>query len=512
MSSRVDKSMKNVSYGAVIQVINTLLSFVARIYLVRILGKEINGLNGLFTEVITMLSLAEMGIGAVITYSLYKPLAQKDEAKLTQLMWLFKIAYRIIAVVIIVAGAALTPFITYLVKEINYDSAYIRVIFFLFVLKTATTYLMSYKTSLLMADQKNYIVSAITIVCRAVMTILGIVVLYVTHSYVAYLILMIGFNFVTNFSVSYYAQKLYPFLKNSDKLPRNECMQILSNIRHVFIGRVSGRITNSTDNILISVLVNTVTSGIYSNYALIMSSVKQMFDQIIFSVTGSLGNLLVCETPAHCDRVLKRLTFIFFVAGFVFAGGFYCASAPFIILCFGKTYLMEKLVLFVCAINLYLSLWTKPLWGVMSVSGLFSDDKKTSIAGSVMNLTISFVLGKWIGMAGIFIGTTSTLLIQLIMKSYYLYKKAFGISSRSFIINSFKMTALVMAVIFAEKELCDLIKLSSPILSFGVHGLVSVMITSVVIIVVFGRSDEYKYFIVFLKEKIGARIFKKSEL
>lgn len=493
-SGRVQKSIKNVCFGMGTQVLTVALNFIARVKFVEVLGLAANGLNGLFLEVVAMLSLAELGVGTAITYSLYKPLAHRDEKKISQIMWLFKTAYLIIAAVIFVAGMVLTPFIHLIVNDTDFELSYIRRIFVLFVLRTVSTYLMSYKTSLLVADQKNYVVSSVNAVTKTLCTLLCIVSLYIKGSFELYLIIIIIFNLISNIIITLYSRKNYPYVKRGDKLSKEECREILSNIKHIFISKLSGRITNSTDNILISVLVSTVATGIYSNYSLIITNVKQLFDQIMSAVTGSFGNLMVTESPQRCEKTMRNLVFMFFSFGVFLSGGLISAVPPFIEFFFKKNALLDSLTLFVCAFNLYTSVWILPLWHVMSVSGLFKDDKKISIAGSTVNLIVSLVLGKFIGMAGIFIGTTCTYLLQITLKIILLYKKKFLMPYKSFMLETIKMFIIAFGVIMLERYVCGFIEVESLLVSFVLKGFASAAMSITIILILYGRSNEMKYF------------------
>lgn len=153
--SRLQNSVRNVSVGMLVTVINTVVSFVTRTALIKTLGTEVLGLNGLFTEVISMLSLAELGVGVAIIYSLYKPISENDEKKISQLMGLYRTAYNAICFATLFLGLIILPFIDKLITDIDFPLSYIRLVFFLFVIKTATTYLFSYKTALLNADQNS---------------------------------------------------------------------------------------------------------------------------------------------------------------------------------------------------------------------------------------------------------------------------------------------------------------------------------------------------------------------
>ena len=239
---RVEKSLKNFLYGSISQAISSLLSFTVRYALVHTLGIEAVSLNGLFTEVLAMLSLAEMGVGTAIVYNLYVPLRENDEKKLAELMNLFKVAYRWIALAIFTIGILLLPYVHLFVSKMEIDLGYLRLIYFLFLVQTASSYLFSYKNALLNADQRVYIISRISIVVRIAFTIISIIFLIFTKNYLLYLLLQIAMTLSTNILISVRANRQYSFLKRRDHLPAKERKQVLSNIKYLFISVPSGMI------------------------------------------------------------------------------------------------------------------------------------------------------------------------------------------------------------------------------------------------------------------------------
>ena len=210
-------------------------------------------------------------------------------------------------------------------------------------------------------------------------------------------------------------------------LPAGERKQVFANIKNIFIRTLSGKITNSTDNILISTLVSTLQVGLYSNYSLFITVMKQLSVQLIGGITGSLGNLMVTETGEHCSRTLKRMTFIFYVIGSVMTLGYLACLSPVIQIWIGDSYVMAQSIVFVCCIVMFLEFVSRPLWEIMTVSGLFEKDRNISIAGSVINLIVSIILGIKIGICGIFIGTICTYFvlkreISGLSKQFFVYQ------------------------------------------------------------------------------------------
>lgn len=503
--SRTKNSVKNVAYAIGFQAISTLISFITRTALVKTVGLEAISLNGLFTEVISMLSLTEMGVGTAIIYNLYKPLADHDYDKVGQLMNLFKKAYYAIAAATLVIGMALAPWIQYIVNDIGYDTWYIQFIYALFVLQTASSYLFSYKASLLNADQKKYAVNIITAIVKGIGTIAFVIVLIVTHNYVAYLITNIILNVAINVTISLYVDKEYPYIKESNMLPAGERKQVFANIKNIFIRTLSGKITNSTDNILISTLVSTLQVGLYSNYSLFITVMKQLSVQLIGGITGSLGNLMVTETGEHCSRTLKRMTFIFYVIGSVMTLGYLACLSPVIQIWIGDSYVMAQSIVFVCCIVMFLEFVSRPLWEIMTVSGLFEKDRNISIAGSVINLIVSIILGIKIGICGIFIGTICTYFVQIIFKLRLLYIERLKVKMTSYAMLWIKMCSAMFIMMVVISVIKNLTSISNPWIAFFVYGLVAVIMSIVTNFLVFYKTDEFTYCISIFRKIILKR-------
>lgn len=491
--SRIQNSVKNVSYGLIVAVLNTVASFVSRTILVKTLGLEILGINGLFTEVIAMLSLAELGVGMAIIYSLYKPIHNNDYSQISKLMSLYKSAYTTIAGVTLVLGIGLTPFIHNLISDINYPLRYIQLIFSLFVVRTASTYFFSYKTALLNADQKQYIVSLTTAIIKLIFTGIIVFVLIISHNYVVYLVMLIIQNLVTNFILSLYVDKKYPWIDYKEKLTRSERNKVFSDIKNIFIKRISGVITSSTDNVLISTLVSTLQVGLYSNYVLLFSVIRTLKQQFTNGIAASIGNLSISSEVQHCVVVLKRLTFLYFLFGIIMASGLMAVSGTFIAIWLGKEFVMPYSIINVAIFNLYFEICCEPLWQYLETSGLFKSDKNIAIIGSTINLIISIVLGIKIGISGILVGTVCTQVVQMILKARLIFQKNFHISPWSYFALWIRMILAYMALIFIQYFLIGNIIIENIYIEFLAKGSIAVGVAIVLVILFFAKTDEYSY-------------------
>lgn len=501
--NRTEKSMKNIYFALALQVITTVLSFVTRTILVKIIGIDLLGLNGLFTEVISALSLAELGIGSSIAYSLYKPVAEDDIYKICQLMQLYKKAYHTIAGITFFVGIGLTPWINYLVKAVDIDLSYIRIVYVLFVLQLSTSYLFSYKVALLNVDQKNYVYSKISAVVKVVGTGIQIGLVLLTRNYIVYLVATIVISLSTNAITSVYVSKNYKYLNQVvDKIEKNEKKKIFSNMKNIFIKSVSAKITGSTDNILISTLISTSLVGFYSNYNLVLNLIRTFVAQIYSGVFNSVGNMMVTEDNNRCERVFLRLNYIiYFIATIASVCVLNCME-PFITAWLGKQYLLERNVLIICSIMIYIEIICKPLWLIMEVSGLFSLDKYASIAGSSVNLVVSIILGIKCGIIGIFIGTCLTYIIQMVLKAYFLYHFRWEKSPFSYYkIWGFEIIGGLSLMVIC-RFVCSQIVIHNALLQFIANVAVTVIIVICAIALTTFKTDEFKYMVYLVKSKL----------
>ena len=501
--ARTNNSIRNIIFAFGFQAVSILTNFIIRTIMIRYLGNQAVSLNGLFTEVLSVLSLTELGVGSAIVYNLYKPLAENNQEKVRQLMGLFKTAYRIIAGATFVIGILICPWVHLLVNSLDYSLNYIRAVYVLFVVDLAASYLFSYKLSLLNADQKNYMVSKINMWMRFLGAGVKIAVLILTKEFVFFLLVSIAITFIGNVIGSIMVDKCYPWLKeNHEKLPKEEQKAVFANIKNLFIKTLSGKITSSTDNMLISTLVNTLQVGIYSNYSLIIGIFRQVANQIVYGgITASLGNLLVTEEEEKCVTVFNRLLYLFYIIATVACVGTFCCIDLFIEGLWIKKaeYLLGTGIVFVCCLNLFMEILHRPLWAVMEVSGLFQQDKYVSIAGSVVNLVISVVLGLRIGMSGIFIGTFLTYAIQAVLKAKLLFEKRFSRSAWKYYLVTTGMFVGMLAQMAVAYWLCGLLTIESVVVRFVLYVLISSGVTGGSILLCTFRMEAFSYYLGFAR-------------
>lgn len=490
---RTERSIKNIVFGIGAQLITTLLTFISRTIMLKFMGLEVISLNGLFWEVIEALSLAELGIGSAIVYNLYKPLAEKDTEKVCQLMTFFKKAYHFIAVAVFALGSVVCVFVPYIVNDIGYPESYIRMVFMLFVVNISCSYLFSYKISLLNADQNSYLYSFYSSIIKIVTVIIEVAIMIITGHYIIYLVGRILLTLLSNAILSKKIDAKYPYLKPA-VLPKEECRGIFDNVKNIFVKEVSGKITNSTDNILISTIISTIVVGKYTFYSTIIGVFKQFTSHVDTGIRASMGNLFVSGTKEDCERILYRLTWGYCAVGVFCSVCFFSACQSFICCWVGKEYLLEWQVVLILASNLFVFMCSKPIYAAMHVAGLFVEGRNISIIGSVVNLVVSIVFAQFTGLFGVFFGTFLTYVIQIVLKIHYVYKLKFEAKSRGYFIYILKFLLLFCILLLICNRVCSLIDTSVYLVDFLVKGIISAIICMGALCLCYFRSAEFVYY------------------
>jgi O-antigen/teichoic acid export membrane protein len=340
---RIENSLKNFGSGLAINLINNLLAFLSRTIFINVLGKSYLGVNGLLANVLSMLSLAELGVGTAINFSLYKPVAEGDNAKIALLMNFYKRVYRWIGLVVFCFGLLLMMFLNVIIKDPG-DVKNIKMIFFIYLVNTSYSYFMSYKNTLLSANQKDYLLTSINIIFSILTMVAQMVVLLIAKNYIAYLLTNMLMLFIQRLYINDKITKLYPILKekNTEKLPEEDLKGIIKNVKAVAFHKIGDYCINGTDNIVISAFISVSMVGLYSNYSMIITMVNGIIVMFFNSITASLGNLIATESDEKKIEVFEIINFIgFWLFGFATIC-FYNLLNPFIELWLGTEYLISS--------------------------------------------------------------------------------------------------------------------------------------------------------------------------
>ncbi|MBM6973424.1 lipopolysaccharide biosynthesis protein [Lactobacillus gallinarum] len=427
--SRTKNSIKNIIFSFGYQILVLILGFVNRTIFINILGVNYLGISGLFSDILTMLSLADLGFSVALTYSMYRPLAEHDYKCLAGLTNLYKKVYRIIAIAVTIIGLSLVPFLKYLV-HLSRPIPHLQWYYILFLANTVASYLVVYKTSILTADQKDYILSKYRGIFSFFQTVFMTLFLWLTHNYTVYLCVQVFFTYAVNFYCSHIAEKTYPFIKEKVELSFSEVKEIFRNLYSVFLYKISGVLLNATDNTLISVLVNTSMVGYYSNYSMIITNVTNLINTLFYSLTASLGNLIVKEKAERRYHVFQMIQSVSVILSTICICGFTFLIQDFIRLWLGKQFVLDNVILITIISNFYLGIILLPVWVYREATGFYQQTKYIMILTAIINLGLSIWWGIMWGVAGI-IGASvvARLLTYVWYEPVLLFKEYFGKSS-----------------------------------------------------------------------------------
>ena len=426
--SRTEYSLLNIIAGVGGYIINTILGFICRMVFVKCLSADYLGVNGLFTSILSMLSLAELGIGGAIIYALYKPLAEHDEKKIASLVKVYGTAYRFIGIVVGIIGICLMPFLNVIITEQPSISENIYVLYLLNLFNTVITYFFSYRSSLLIAAQQNYIVVGVSYTITILQSIFQMFALAFTHNYMVYLLIQTIGTVIYNLSVSRIAVKRFPYItdKNIETLSKKEKRALLKNVKDLTFYKISGLLVNSTDNILITFFQGLTTTGIASNYTLLINTLNSLLGQIFNSLTASIGNHNAIESEEKKYKMFSFMNLMnFWIFGWAALGILFCSS-DLVRLCFGEEYVLSWEIPFVLALNFYTVGMMNAVWTYKHTLGLFRYGRFLQIITGILNIFFSVVLGQRWGVFGILFATfVARALTNLWYDPFALYKHGF---------------------------------------------------------------------------------------
>lgn len=493
---RTKKSIKNIVFALFGQMLNSVITFISRTIFIYILGSNYLGVNGLFTNILSMLSLAELGVGSAIIYSMYKPLADKDEYKISALMNLYSKAYKIIGIIVAVIGIAIIPYLDYIIKDKpNVDN--IILIYILFLFDSVLSYYFAYKRSIIIADQKNYL-STINQQTFNIIKFFGqVTILLLTKNYILYLIVQIICNFSSNVFISIKANKLYPFLKLNKKseLNKSEKSLIFRNVRAMMSHKVGGVVVNSTDNILISSFIGVYWVGIYSNYVMITGMINSVLYQVFTALTASVGNLNVTESKEKSKNIFYITFFLNFWIYSFCSICLWILFNPFITLWVGSEFTLSKGVVFVIIVNFFIVGMRQTTIMYNTTLGLFWNDRFKPWFEAGINLIASVILMKYLGILGVFLGTfISTITTSFWVDPYILYKNSFNSGLGKYFLKYFTYCLVTILSGIIATYLSSYI-IGNNLLDLIYRLIICLLIPNIINFILFRNTDEFKYII-----------------
>lgn len=500
--SRTHNSIRNFIWYTISSVSFGILGFVSRTVFINLLGMAYLGINSLFYNLLSMLSLAELGIGTAIGFSLYKPIAENDIVKIKSLMLFYKKSYQIIALIVFGLGLLILPLLDYLIKDAE-GIKNIQLIFLIFLFNSSYSYLFSYKRTLLVSDQKSYLITKIDIVVNMIMISAQLAILLIFKNYLAYLFMGTLIGMVQHLYVNRYINKHYPYLleKKCNNLDEKEKKSIIVNIKALILHKIGDLSINQTDNIIIASFLSITTVGVLSNYTLLINGINSLIMNIFNATQASLGNLNAKEHPEKKLEVFQNYNFL----AFWFFGGttvsLYVLLNPFITLWLGPDKIFDKSILLLIVINYFLVGMRVPLGIMKAAAGVFTQDKYVPLIQSAINLIASIILVQYLGLAGVFLGTIlSSILLPSWHRPIVVYRHIFNVSPISYFIKFFQFSVVVVLNTFLVSLLVEtLFKDEITYSSFLFTVMICFIVPNLIIVLFFYRALELQYVLSVIK-------------
>ena len=433
-TSRTKNALLNIFVGIFSQVGILVLTFVGRSVFVHYLNSEYLGINGLYNNILSVLALAELGLGNVTQFYLYKPVAQNDEKTITSMVKLFRKMYFIISMIILIVGIMIIPLLKFIVNS-NLTQTELVFYYVLFLVNSVISYFSAHNIALLAANQDTRLQKYILLIVNFFTQIVQIFTLAIWKSYSIYILVSVIATLMNVNVINLICKKKYKYLSyiECEKLPSDLKKGIYKKIKSTFIYKIGATIVNNTDNILISIMVSTLAVGLYSNYHMIIAGVQGFIAIVTTALIPGIGNLSTCGDKEKMESVFNTMLFIYQIIATFGAISFYFLFAEFIPIWIGEKYLLDNFTVFTIVLSFYLTNAISPIWMFREANGLFDKVKYLLMSTAILNIIFSIILGRYLGMAGILLATSiARILTQVWYEPKILFREVFSQSTKKY--------------------------------------------------------------------------------
>lgn len=493
------------------QIVSVLLGFGIRKIFINTLGVTYLGYNSVFSNILQMLNLADLGIGVAITSFLYKPIADKDNEKITALMYMYKKVYHVLGLVVLGLGIAISIFIPVIITDVNTNYSYLRILFFINLVGTVSTYYLAYKRTLLIAAQKSYFTTLVDMVVYLVTSILQVVLLYKYPSYTLYLSISIAKNIISNVIISIKCTKEYKYINDpvNKQIVEEYKKPIIKYVKDVFVSRLGSYVFYSTDNIIISMFKGAILTGYLSNYTLVTTQVSNVIGQVLVSIQAIFGNYINTEKSLKNQEIMAKnyLCANYLIGNFCMVCTMFLIQ-PFIGLFFGEEYILKFSTAMWLSINLMLTILMQLPSQLFMIYKLYRYDKVIVTVSAILNIIISVTLVNIMGIDGVLIGTFVTSLIYLYSRLAIVSKKIYKTNFLEYFVKILGYFSIsIISVVFTR--ICIGWIEANSVITFVVRMIIVVISAIIIPALLLSFTREFRYLIgKFIPVKIRNIFFK----
>lgn len=505
-NSRTKKSAKNTLSGLIFRIVGLLAPFAVRTVMIKVLGIDYLGLNSLFSSILQVLSLAELGFSTSIAFSMYKPVEENDVPTICKYLQLLRKTYYIIGSIILVVGAAITPAVPYLINGSHPDTVNIYIIYIVYLFNTAISYFMwSYKSVLFVAGQRSDIENNIQTIGILFMYGAQIVALLAFPNYYLYIAFMPASTLLINVIRAIYAKKKYPEYFAKGELEKEEKKKVFKNIGALFGHRLSGTVVSSTDSIFISAFLGLAPLALYQNYFFIISALISLISVFHISITASIGNSIIYDPVDKNYSDFKSLTLAnVWITGWM-AITFIVLAQHFMSIWVGTDYQLELLIPILLGLYFYLWKFKDILCVYKDAAGMWKQDLIKPYVVSIVNVLLDLLLVYYMGVSGVIIATiVSVFIISFPWETHVFFKEYLKRSPKEYYLKLFIYTIIVAAAGTATWFACYYLP-DTGIGFFIVKALICIALPNVIFLIAFFKTKEFGW----LKNK-ALSLFKRD--
>ena len=496
------KTLKNSIISVVGQIFTILLQFINRRVFIIFLDIEFLGYQTLFNNVFSLLSVAELGIGNIIAFHLYKEIVNNNEQEIGKLMYLYKWLYRIVAIIVLVVGVICNAFLPYFVTDAHVSWSYLRLIYFLQLASVVIGYFLSYRRTILIASQQEYRCVQIDLFANIVTQVFQLALLAIFKNYIVYLCLQLSTTIFANCLIAIKTNKEYPYLKAKYSISKEyiSSKNMFKDMRDFIVHKLCYAVYGGTDNIVISAFCGVRNVALYGNYALVQRGVMQiLFYKLLNPIQATLGNIVYSDRKKEdLWKQFKMLdVFSFFFATYI-GIGFLVFFQPFIEMWMGKEYLLSNSFVFLFAITIYFSAVFEIVYKYRTVFGDYNQDRNMMILSAILNLLISILGAKQFGILGIQFGTLVAFFPIAYGRIRFVVKGYFKESMWKYIIKHMLLAVVVMV----EGALCWIIceKIPVSLLGFLGRGIIWFIIPGIINTLLYMKNPSFKLMLKYFNE------------
>ena len=490
---RIANVLRNSIYSMFLYAMVAVLGILIRQAFTRYLPIELLGLEGLFANIITLFSIAEMGITTVISYGLYRELAHKNEAEVNVLMSIYRYIYFIIGVLVALIGVVLFFFLPWIVRDNSVEWNYVQFVYVIQICTVLSTYFLAYRRTLFAADQKDYICIRIDLVCTLVANLVKFSAIVVWQSYTMYALSALGFNIIANLMISHRMRKEYPFLYTV-KVTIQDLRQrkFFVDVKNFLIHKLSYIVYNGTDAIVISSILGLRAAGLVANYVLLCDGVYKLLYKMLQGIGPSIANMVYADDQEKIYRFFRMLDFAYFLlAGYV-ACLYFIVLQSFMYLFFGADFLLDDAYVLALAFNAFFGMQFENVCNFRNTHGVFENDRGYMVLSAVTNLILSVILAQYLGVVGVMIGTIAGLGFIVYGRVQFVFRVIFRRSMKAYWWKHAWWSIVVLLEILLIDQILSDAFFSSTYMSLLIKCLCAALLMLGMQVLVFHRCEEFR--------------------